>query len=216
MSIMRVAPDGTVVRPGLAATPVGIPGFSDASLVAGGGRVLGVRAHGNGLVAVDLATGALSYAGALGLGSDNTTPLAVDAGSAAYLARRCDGGREVRVEPTVPAPPGRLAFVPCPVRVLTHTLTLRRSRRRALLPFVCPRGCDEDWQLDYRGRAIGLLLLRAHPGVRGRTGVERTDVRLPRHARRITATLRPDTFSRLSHPQAERQAPIRIAVRLAR
>jgi hypothetical protein len=215
MSIMRVATDGTIVRPGLAATPVGIPGFSVSPLVAGGGRVLGVRAHGNGVVAVDLATGARSYAGALGLGSDDTEPLAVDATNATFLARRCDGGREVRVEPTVPIPPGRLSFVPCPVRVLAHTLTLRRGHRTALLPVVCPRGCDDDWQLDYRGHAIGLILMRARSGVRDKMTVELGDLRRLRQERRITATLRPDSFG-TSHPHAERQAPIRIVVRLAR
>jgi hypothetical protein len=115
----------------------------------------------------------------------------------------------------VASAPARLSFVPCPVRVLTHTLTVRRGHR-ARLPFVCPRGCDDDWELDYRGHSIGLVLMLARPGVKGRTAVEPTSARLPPRARRITATLRPDTFSTPSHPRAKPQTPIRIVVRLRR
>ena len=73
--------------------------------------------------------------------------------------------------------------VPCPVRVLARTLTLRRGRHVGHLPIRCPRGCDAEWEL--------------------------------RHARRVTATLGPDT-NVPDHPRAEQQAPIRVVVRLAR
>jgi hypothetical protein len=57
------------------------------------------------------------------------------------MAPRCDGSNEVRVEPTRANVPARLSSVPCPVRVLTRTLTLRRGRHSARLPILCPRGC---------------------------------------------------------------------------
>jgi hypothetical protein len=60
-----------------------------------------------------------------------------------------------------------------------------------------------------------LILMRARSGVRDKMTVELGDLRRLRQERRITATLRPDSFG-TSHPHAERQAPIRIVVRLAR
>jgi hypothetical protein len=214
MSLMRLAADGTLVRPGLAETlNVGTGGPGSSTLVAGGGRVLTSRPHGNGLVAVDLATGAVSYAGALGLDFDGTTPLAVDATSAVFMAPRCDGTNEVRVEPTRANVPARLSSVPCPVRVLARRLTLRRGRRTARLPILCPRGCDESMDVSYRGRLVGSFYAAAPAGVRRRTEVTFDDLPPLRRARRITVTVAFDSYLP-SHPLAKRQAPIRVVVRL--
>jgi hypothetical protein len=53
-----------------------------------------------------------------------------------------------------------------------------------------------------------------HAGVRRSDQVEVPDQRLLGHARRFTATIRPDTFDGASHPHAKLQAPIRIVVRV--
>jgi hypothetical protein len=212
MSIRRVAADGTIMRPGLAATPATVPGPGSDPLVPGGGRVLGERAHGNGVVAVDLATGAVSYAGALGLDFGGTTPIAVDATRAAYTAPRCDGTMQLRIERTRPSAPARLAHVPCPVRVLTHAVTLRPGRRTARLAIRCPRGCDEDWDVLYHGRYIGYLFPVARARHTRHVVVTFETLERLRRGRRATVTLAPDTYDR-SHPRAAQQAPVRLVVR---
>jgi hypothetical protein len=136
-------------------TALGDPACADACRMS----ILRVAADGT-VVAVDPASGAVSYAGALGLGFDG------------------------------------IAFVPCAVRVLTLTVTLRRGRRSARLPLLCPRGCDEEWDLEYR------------------TELSFENLRPLRHARRIAATLGPDQFVESTHPRAEQQARIRVTVRL--
>jgi hypothetical protein len=190
-------------------TALGDPACADACRMS----ILRVAADGT-VVAVDPASGAVSYAGALGLGFDGIAPVAVDATRAVFTARRCDGTAELRIERTVPALPARLAFVPCPVRVLTRTVTLRRGRRSARLPLRCPRGCDEEWDLEYRGDAIGFAIAHAPAGGRRATEVSFENLRPLRHARRITATLGPDPFVESTHPRAEQQARIRVTVRL--
>jgi hypothetical protein len=215
MSIMRLAADGRIMRPGLAATPAGAAGPGYGTLVAGGGRVLAARAHGNGVVAVDLATGAVSYAGALGLDFGGTVPVAVDATNAVYTAPRCDGTNELHVEPTRPDVPARLSFVPCPVRVLARTMTLRRGRSVAHVPIRCPRGCDADWEVVHRGKIVGSFEARAPAGVRRTVDVDFDNLRALRRLRRATVMLRPDSYYP-SHPRAAQPAPVRLLLRLPR
>jgi hypothetical protein len=214
-TINRLTADGTVLRPGLAETLAdGVGGPLTSTLVAGGGRVLASRPHGNGLEAVDLATGAVSYAGALGLDFDGTTPVAVDATNAAYIAPACDGTSELHVEPTRASAPARLSSVPCPVRVLARRLTLRAHRRTARLPIRCPRGCHEDFSVVYRGQFIGSFEAHAPAGATRRSEVFFDPLRPLRRGDRIhTVTVVEDP---VSHPLARRQAPVRVVVRLLR
>jgi hypothetical protein len=215
MTLNRLTADGMVVRPGLAETLAdGTGGPGTSTLVGGGGRVLAGRPHGNGLVAVDLATGAVSYAGALGLDFDGTTPVAVDAANAVYMAPRCDGANELHVEPTRASAPARLSSVPCPVRVLRRSLTLRPHRRTARLPIRCPRGCRESFDVRYRGRLIGSFEADAPAGAIRRPEVFFDPLRPLRRGSRVhTVTVVPDP---VSHPLARRQDPVRIVVRLRR
>jgi hypothetical protein len=192
----------------------GVGGPGTSTLVGGGGRVLASRPHGNGLLAVDLATGAVSYAGALGLDFDGTTPVAVDATDAVYTAPGCDGTNQLHVEPTRANAPPRLSSVPCPVRVLRRSLTLRPHRRTARLPIRCPRGCHESFDVDYRGRLIGSFDADAPAGAIRRPEVFFDPLRPLRRGDRIhTVTVVEDP---VSHPLARAQAPVRVVVRLRR
>jgi hypothetical protein len=207
-SILRVAPDGSVVRPGLVATYGG-------PLVAGGGRVLARRAGGNGVVAVDLATGSVSYAGLLGLDAEDTDPIAVDATRATYLAPRCDGRPVLSFDDTVVVAPPRIGVVPCPLRLLRHTATLRLHARRARIRVRCPRGCTgDDWVVLHRGTDVGALDVRVP---RGRTRTATLffyDLEALRHRSSANVTLAED--SDRSHPRAPRQRPIRLRLKIRR
>lgn len=209
-SILRVRSDGTVERPGLAPTYGG-------PLVAGGGRVLARRAGSNGVVAVDTATGAVSYAGALGLDAEYTEPIAVDATRAVYFAPRCDGRPVLFFEDTVAAAPARLNVPACPIRVLRHTATLRLHERRARIPVRCPQGCwgaGEDWTVVYPRSAVGELRVRLPRGGTGNATLFFYELGVLRNRRSAVVTLVED--SGRSHTRAPRQAPIRIRLRIRR
>ena len=203
-SLRRVS-DGTA----LVRTPTTIPGPGGARLAAGGGRVLAERARGNGVVAVDLATGALSYAGALGFNSDGTVPLAVDATTATFLTRACDGVLTVRTEETSPDPVGRLPRSPCPIRVLSRTVELRG--RRADLRIRCPRGCATELYATFRGRAVATAAPRMRPGTTRTVPLSFETVRPFRGQRTATLVLRELTEER---PLAAPNPPVRIRLRI--
>jgi len=207
-AILRVSPDGAVMRPGLAAT-------DGAPLVAGGGRVLAGRAGGNGVVAVDLATGSVSYAGLLGLAAGDTDPIAVDATRAIYLAPRCDGRPVLYFDDTVAVAPARIDVVPCPLRILQRTATLRLHARRARIRVRCPRGCTgNDWVVRDRGADIGELHVTVPRGGTRYGTLFFYEPAALRKRRRVVLTLAED--SDRSHPQAPRQAPIRLMLKIRR
>ena len=207
-SILRVAPDGAVMRPGLAATYGG-------PLVAGGGRVLARRAGSNGVVAVDLATGSVSYAGLLGLDAEDTDPIAVDAARAIYLAPRCDGRPVLHFDDTVALAPPRIAVVPCPLRIVRHTATLRLHTRRARVRVRCPQGCSgADWEVRDHGTDVGSLDVTVPRGGTRYGTLFFYELDALRNRRRAVVTLAED--SERSHPRAPRQAPIRLRLRIRR
>jgi len=200
--VMRVAADGTIQRSVLA------PVDPQTGLVSGGGRVLAERPRGNGLVAVDLATGARSYAGALGLGAEGTQELAVDATRAAYLTTTCDLSLEVRFEATVAQAPGPLHTVPCPVRFLTHQATLHLSRGRTNITFSCANGCDSQWTARFHGRIVGTFVAAAPPGATRTASLQFLGVgRLFAHRRAVALTLQSGDRS---YPFALQQAPVTL------
>jgi hypothetical protein len=209
-SILRVASDGTVVRPGLAPTYGG-------PLVAGGGRVLARRAgsNGNGVVAVDMATGSVSYAGLLGLDAEETDPIAVDATRAVYFAPRCDGRPVLFFEDTVAVAPTRLDVAPCPIRVLRHTATLRLHERRARIRVRCPQGCSgsgDDWTVRDHGADVGELHVTVPRGGTGYATLVFYELGALRNRRSAFVTLAEDS-GRL-HTGAPRQTPIRLRLRI--
>jgi hypothetical protein len=209
-SILRVAPDGAVMRPGLAPTYGG-------PLVAGGGRVLARRAGSNGVVAVDMTTGAVSYAGVLGLDAEETDPIAVDATRATYFAPRCDGRPVLFVEDTVAVAPARLDVVPCPIRVLRRTATLRLHERRARMTVRCPQGCSgaaDDWSVRDHGTDVGELNVTVPRGGTGVATLFFYELGSLRNRRSAVVTLAEG--SGRSHTRAPKQAPIRIRLRIRR
>ena len=197
MALFRVA-GGALVRPGLARTPGGVPlPGSDPLVAGGGGRVLAQRSGGNGLTAVDLATGARSYAAALGFDADATVPLAVDATTATFSAPGCDGTLEVRTEPTRARQPLELARHPCPVRLLTRTARVRG--RTIAVRLRCPRGCDTEF--DFR---FGTIPARLPAG-----GARTVRVRLDRVPRRA-AVVRPAEYPGRERAPRLRLGPLRL------
>jgi hypothetical protein len=215
-SIMRAASDGTITRPGIARLGrVGEPGVGDPEpFVAGGGRVLLERPAGNGLLAVDLATGARSYAGALGLEPWETPPIAVDATRAVYAGHRCDGHAALYFEDTVaPAPPKRSGVL-CPVHVLSHTATLHLGTRSAHVRIRCSRGCDGSWAMNIPSDNIGVLYFHAPAGAvrRGTIYVARWVARKLRGRTRIAVTLEDDNDG---EPRAE-QPPVHLILKIRR
>jgi len=180
------------------------------TIVAGGGRVLAQRPASNGVIAVDLATGARSFAGRLGLDDLGTAPTAVDATSAVYAAQRCDGRPALYFEDTDPRAPARLATTPCPVRVLSHVATLRRHTRRAHVRFGCPRGCDASWTVLTRTE-IGYVDFRAPAGARRTATITLYPYVRLRGRRTIEARLFDDGEDR---PHAPANAPVRVKLRI--
>jgi hypothetical protein len=210
-SIMRVRPDGTVMRPGLAHVENGGEPFGDPEpFVAGGGRVLAERPLGNGVMAVDLATGARSFAGLLGLDSFETPPIAVDATRAVYASWRCDGRPALYFEDTVAPAPVRLTTAPCPVRVLARVVTLHRHTRRARLRFTCPRGCDGAWDVS-TNTDIGVFDFHAPAGVTRTGTIELYPYVRLRGRRTIKVTLEDDGKDRRG---ARAQAPVPLKLRI--
>ena len=201
-SLRQVASDGTV-GPALA------PALADP-LVAGGGRVLAQRPRGNGVVAVDLATAGVSYAGALGHGPDETIPLAVDAGRATYSARACDGVLTVRAERTSPGRIDRLRTIPCPVRVLTRSAVVDARRRRALIRVRCPRGCSTSLEAIHRRTDIGSATFRLPAGATRTVPLRFASLRALRRRRVATVLLHEDN----PRPRAASPAAVRLRLRI--
>jgi hypothetical protein len=209
-SILRVAADGSIVRPGLA------PTFGDP-LVAGGGRVLASREGGNGLVAVDLASGAVSYAGLLGLDPSYIVPIAVDATRAFYAALRCDGRQVLYIDDTVVRAPTRIARVPCPLQLVSPTATLHLATRRAHVRIRCPKGCEDDWNVSYRGREIGALSFTVPRGATRSALLEVYEARRIRHLATAVVTLSEESApENRVRPKAPRQRPIRLRLKIRR
>jgi len=211
-SIMRVA-GATITRPGIAPRGRGSGFAGDPEpFVAGGGRVLLERAYGNGVVAVDLATGARSYAGALGLDSSETPPIAVDATRAVYAGRRCDAHPALFFEDTVAKAPARRQRVPCPVHVLSHTATLHLTTRSARVRIRCPRGCDGRWYVSIPGIDLDFFEFHAAPGAvrSGTIHVTRREARKLRGRVRVAATLQDDNDGA---PRTE-QRPIHLTLKI--
>ena len=206
-SILRVGADGSVAHPGLAPVDPRQP------LVGGGGRVLASRRNGNGVVAVNLATGARSYAGALGLGDLDTTPLAVDATRAVYIAPTCSDKPVVRFETTRPTVPKKLTHVPCPVQMRSTIATYRAGTMRSSgLSYGCPKGCSTLWDVfDGTGSNIGELFFDAFPGVIRHADLLLHDSDVPQPGKTITAFARPVRFD---FPNARHQAPVRLRIKI--
>jgi hypothetical protein len=209
-SILRVAADGSIVRPGLVATYGG-------PLVAGGGRVLAIREGGNGVVAADLATGAVSYAGLLGLDPSYMVPIGVDATRAIYAAPRCDGRQVLYIEETIPQAPARIDVVPCPLRLVARTATLHLGTHRARVRIRCPNGCDDSWNVIYRGREIGALFFTAPRGATRSALLQLDEARRLRHLGTVVVTLSEDSAAEnRMRPRAPRQPPIRLRLKIRR
>jgi hypothetical protein len=177
--------------------------------------VLARRAGSNGVVAVDLATGSVSYAGLLGLDAEDTDPVAVDATRAIYLAPRCDGRPVLFFDDTVALAPPRIDVVPCPVRLVRHTATLRLHARRARIRVRCPRGCTgDDWVVLHHGTDVGALDVRVPRGGTRTGTLFFYDLAALRDRSSAVVTLTED--SDRSHPRAPRQPPIRLRLKIRR
>jgi hypothetical protein len=203
-SLTRIAADGTIIHPGIAAVD-SFPG-----LVIGGGRALTGRPGDDGLVAVDLATGARSYAAAIGRSARNLVPLAVDATRATYLTQDCSGDDVVRSEDTVATAPKPLRSVPCPVRFRSG-ITYDVGADSGSIRVSCPRGCGTSWNINYHGRRIGDFTGFEPAGHTGTALIEIDHPAALGHLRSITVQV---SDGSTDYPFAPHQAPVRLRMRI--
>ncbi len=104
------------------------------------------------MVAIDATSGALSYAGAGEGDAISPAPLAVDATRAAWLSEDCAGRPQVVIDATSPTRPGPPHTQPCPLELVSRTLSVRRAK--ASLTATCAAGCEASLALRAGGHAI--------------------------------------------------------------